>query len=305
MKNTLLPVVAVSVALVAPLAMAESESSLVGSVRYGVALVDSGDGTDAEFSYQNFGSRIKLSGSRDLDNGMTSFGKMEIRLSDSRNGNTVNRMYAVGIKGGFGTVSLGVQDSAFDLVNPDRAWWNGGMGLVGNRIEKNGVIKYENSSGDVSVAVAATMQAGDDDADAADIVDAAIKYSANGITAGVGVQSLAGNGDPVTNDGTAFAVTGGYNFGAGDFTLTYGVEDEDYTGGAERTGIDLQAGFGDVYAWFSSMDNDGGTNPTRVGLGYTQKLGPKTLIWYEAFSTDADDGSDADIALNAVLKIDF
>lgn len=302
MKKILL-VVAVGVTMAAPFAMAESK--LIGSLRYGAAFVDNGDGTDAELSSQNFGSRIKWSGSADLDNGMTSFGKMELRLSDSRNGDVVNRMYAVGVKGGFGTVSLGVQDSAFDLVNPDRTWWNGGTGLVGNRSEKNGVVKYENSFGDVAVAVAATMQAGDDDADAADIFDAAIKYSANGITAGVGIQSLAGNGDPVTNDGTAFALTGGYNFGAGDVTLTYGVEDEDYTGGAEKTGIDLQAGFGDFFAWFSSIDNDGGTNPTRVGLGYTQNIGPKTLIWYEAFSTDADDDTDTDIALNVALKIDF
>lgn len=307
MKKTILAV-AVATVVAAPIA-AQAESKLTGSLRYGVAFTDNGDDTDAEAEVRNFGSRIKYSGSADLDNGMSSFGKLELRLSDARNGAVVNRLYAVGVKGGFGTVSLGVQDSAIDLIATDRTWWNGGTGLVTNRNEKNGVIKYENSVGDISFAVAAQMVSGDDDGDAADLIDAGVLYSANGITAGVGLQTLTGEVDDAGNDildGTAFVVTGGYDFGGGDVKLTYGVEDEDFnTSGAEVTGLYLEAGFGDAYLWFGSKETDGGDTPTGVGLGYTQKLGPQTLIWYEVFQNDPDDGSDADVAFNAALKIDF
>ena len=305
MKKTLLAV-AVATTMVAPL-VAQAESTLTGSLRYGVAFTDDGDDSDAELSVQNFGSRIRYKGSAELNNGMTSFGNLELRLSDARNGDVVNRLYRVGVEGGFGKVSLGVQDSAFDLVNRDRTWWNGGSGLIGDRNEKHGVLKYENGFGDVKVAAAVTAQAGDQDADFADIFDAAVLYAANGISAGVGVQTKAGNDDAGEGDGTAFAVTGGYDFGAGDIMLTYGVEDEDFTvtGGAERTGIYLEAGVGDFYAWYGSREIDGGNTPTGLGVGYTQTLGPQTLIWYELFQNDPDDDSDADIGVNATLKIDF
>ncbi len=308
MKKTLIAVAVAS--LIAPLA-AQADSTFVGSMRYGVAFNDPGDGADAEASVRNFGSRIKWSGSGDLDNGMSAFGKYELRLNNERDsaddlsGGIGNRMYHVGVKGGFGAISLGLQDSAWDLVNPDRTWWNGGTGLLGNRSEKKGVLKYDGNFGDVAFSAAATMQAGDDDGDAVDIFDAAVLYAANGIRAGVGMQTLAGDGDPVTNDGTAFAVHGGYDFGGADIQLTYGVEDEDYTGSVERTGIYFEAGFGDAYVWYGQREFDGGDAPTGLGIGYTQSLGKQTLIWYELFQNDPDDGSDADVGLNATLKVDF
>ncbi len=310
MKKTLVALAAVS--LLAPLAAqaAGTSSTLVGSLRYGLAYSDPGDGADGDFSSQNFGSRIKWAGSSDLGTGTTAFGQLELRLNSARNSNVVNRHYRVGLEGDFGKVSLGLQDSAFDLVNPDPSWWNGGAGLGGNRAEKPGTVKYENSFGDVAFAAAVTAETGDTDNDFADLFDIAAKYSANGITLGAGMQTLAGDAASAhlgTGDGSAFAITGGYNFGAGWFDVTFGVEDEDFNavGGSEVTNMHLNVVFGDVYGWFGSKETDGGNTPTGMGIGYTQSLGPKTLIWYELFQNDADDGSDADLGINMALKLDF
>eukprot|EP00095_Tigriopus_kingsejongensis_P004891 snap_masked-scaffold1_size3401120-processed-gene-14.18 protein:Tk04891 transcript:snap_masked-scaffold1_size3401120-processed-gene-14.18-mRNA-1 annotation:"cytidine deaminase" len=228
--------------------LAQAGSSLTGSIRYGLNYSD--DGTnDAQINIENFGSRIKMAGDSDLGNGMTGYGKLELRLNADRNSNVVNRMYAVGVKGNFGDLSFGLQDTAFDIANPDRTWWNGGTGLVGKRNEKNGAVVYKKSFGDIEMRAGAQMINNAVDAEeTADIFDFGVKYAANNITLAAAMQNDA------ASDGTATAISGGYNFGAGDFTVTYGVEDEDFSGaGADKTGIDIQAGFGNFYGWYKAL----------------------------------------------------
>ncbi|MGB0867453.1 MAG: porin [Granulosicoccaceae bacterium] len=303
MKKVLLSV-AVATIVAAP--MAQAGSSLTGSLRYGFAYTDNGDGADAQMTLQNFGSRIKMAGDSDLGNGMTGYGNLELRLNNERDnaddatGGIGNRIYRVGLKGSFGDISFGLQDTAFDIANPDRTWWNGGAGLMGKRNEKNGALRYSKSFGDVELRAGAQMVS-DADADVADIFDIGVKYAANNITLAAAIQNDA------ASEGTATAISGGYNFGAGDFTVTYGIEDEDFNGGVEETGLSVQVGFGDFYGWYGQTeeDTDGAATPSSIGVGYTQSLGPQTTMWYELFQNDADDDTDADMALNAVLKVDF
>lgn len=291
----------VAVATIVAAPIAQAGSSLTGSLRYGFAYTDDG-ANDAQTTLQNFGSRIKMAGDSDLGNGMTGYGNLELRLSDSRNGDVVNRTYRVGVKGAFGDLSLGVQDTAFDIANPDRTWWNGGFGLVGKRSEKHGALRYSKMFNDaVELRVGAAMQKNDPGAEeAADIFDIGVKYAANNITLAAAMQSDA------ASEGTATAVSGGYNFGSGDFTVTYGIEDEDFAGGAEVTGLDIQVGFGNFFGWYGQKEADGAdSTPSSIGVGYTQSLGPQTTMWYELFSNDPDTDADASMALNAVLKVDF
>lgn len=301
MKKLLLSV-AVATFVAAPIAQAGS--SLTGSLRYGID-VDSGDET--EFRLANFGSRIKMAGDTDMGNGTTGYGKLEMRLSDSRNGAVVNRTYAVGMKGSFGDVSVGVQDTALDQAHTDVTWWNGAnKGGIGDRSEKHGAILYKKAFGNIGLALGAAMQAGGEDLD---VVDASVKYSSDAFSAAVGFQSKEFGGDLT---GTAVLLTGTYNFGAGSAMLTFGTEDEDFTTGAagavttEKTGIIAQVAVGDFYGFYNQEEFDGGNStPTNIGVGYTQKLSDQSLIWYELFSDDADDGSDAVTSLNAAYKIDF
>ena len=333
MKKTLL---ALSVATIAAAPVAHADSQLTGSLRYGLTYSDPGNDADSEVSVNNYGSRIKWSGDTDLGNGMTAIGKLELRLNGERNGNVVNRLYYVGVKGGFGEVTLGTQDSAYDLATFDDTWWFGGGGLLGDRNEKEGVIKYKGSFGDVTVAVAAQMLSGDGDAnqdvDDADIVDAAVKYDNGTFTVGAAVQSKTGGagvdgdnyasrvdatGQPtgVANtdeaDGTVASLLLGYDYGAGNVNLTLTAADEDYGYAvglekSEATGVELQLYHGNFLAFYNSTDLDKGNNtPFDVGIGYTQSLGPQTLIWYELVNRDPDTDADAALTAAATLKYDF
>lgn len=308
MKKLLLSV-AVATIVAAPLAQAGS--SLTGSMRYGFEYTDNGT-DDAQTNVRNFGSRIKMAGDTDLGNGMTGYGNLELRMNNEKDytqdskdsGGVGNRTYRVGVKGNFGDISFGLQDTAFDIANPDRTWWNGGTGLIGKRSEKNGAVRYSKMFGDIELRAGAQMVNNAANAEeAADIVDFGVKYAANNITLAAAVQNDA------AADGSATAISGGYNFGAGDITVTYGVEDEDFSGeGADKTGIDIQAGFGNFYGWYSQteVDLDGAPTPNRIGVGYTHKMSDQMLIWTELFQTDPDTaGSDSAMALNTTLKIDF
>ena len=318
MKKLLLSV-AVATIVAAPIAQAGS--SLTGSLRYGV---DINSNDDNAFTVKNYGSRIKMAGDTAIGSN-TGYGKLELRLADSRNGGVVNRTYAVGMKGDFGDLSVGVQDTAFDQATADRSWWNGAnTGLVGDRNEKHGAVRYNKSFGAVSLTAGAAMQA--TGAEDLDLFDIALKYSGGPITVAAAMQSkefdavaaVAGALPTLTTaqvlpvaasaarTGSAVSVMGGYNWGSGDATLTYGVEDEDFTGTVERTALLAQFGMGDFYGFYGQSELDGAAEtPTLIGVGYTQNLSDQSLIWYELFSEDADDGSDAVTALNAAFKIDF
>ncbi|MEM9602347.1 MAG: porin [Pseudomonadota bacterium] len=277
------------------MSVAHAESSLTGSLRYGI------NANDDSTTLQNFGSRIKMSGSNDAG----VFGKLELRLSDSRNGNVVNRTYAVGMKGDWGQVSLGVIDPAFDKAgNRDLTWWNGGFGQLGSA-EANGGIRYDGSAGAVSFAVSAHLFSDANNEDV-DRVDGAIVYSAGALTLGAAVAS--NTGGAANNDGSKTAVTGAYKFDGGQIRLVVGSQDADFDGSAGDTdAFNVQVAFGDVYAWIGSTEEDG-TDYTRegVGIGYTQSLSDRALIWYELFSQDGATAADEDVtALNAALKFDF
>ena len=277
------------------MSVAQAESSLTGSLRYGI------NANDDTTTLQNFGSRIKYDGKNDAG----VFGKLELRLADSRNGTVVNRHYAVGMGGDWGKVSLGVLDPAFDMAgNRDLTWWNGGFGQLGSA-EANGGIRYDRSFGAVSIAVSAHMftDAGNEDVDR---VDGAILYSAGGITLGAAVAS--NTGGAANNDGSKTAVTAAYAFDGGQIRAVVGSQEAEFNGAAGDTdALNVQVAFGDIYAWYGQTEVDGsGSTPTSIGVGYTQSLSDRALIWYELFSSDPDTaGSDTTTALNAALKFDF
>ena len=74
----------------------------------------------------------------------------------------------------------------------------------------------------------------------------------------------------------------------------------------DSIGLDLV--IGNAYIHLEQLNSDASnTDPLLVTLGYTQTLGRKTTMWYEAVNNDADTGdSDDDLTvLRAVLKYDI
>lgn len=300
MKKTLLA--SAIIAATGAMSVAQAESTLTGSLRYGI------DINDDTATINNYGSRIIYKGSNDAG----VFGSLELRLDDARNGSVVNRKFEVGMGGDWGKVALGVIDPVFDKAGSiDITWWNNGVGLLSSD-EAQGGLRYENAFGGLSLfasvhgfadPVATNPAEPDSEIDRADL---ALLYSAGPITVGAGVASLVG-GEP-NSDGMKTALHGGYKFDGGEIMATFGVQDADFDGStADLEGLNIQVVFGNIFGWYGQEERDaaGAATPSRIGIGYTQQLSDRALIWYELFSDDPDTDEDATTSLNAALKFDF
>ena len=105
--NKKLLAVAVAGTLAAPMALADVSTS--GSIRVGV------EASDGDWAVVNGGSRLRFKASEDLGNGQTAFTTYEFGVDaagGSIGGGSTNRVTLVGLKGDWGSISLGSQWSA-------------------------------------------------------------------------------------------------------------------------------------------------------------------------------------------------
>ena len=138
--------VAVAGSLVAPMA---AQADVYASARIGLVNTDV-DGGESHLTVQGLGSRFGAKGETDLGNGMTGFGKYEWSVNvDGRDIDDANRGSAdrtssnasniglrhgvVGLKGDFGSISLGQTYHTFynHVVGPnDNPWWGSGYAMI-------------------------------------------------------------------------------------------------------------------------------------------------------------------------------
>ena len=103
---------AVAAALAAPLA-AQADTILYGSGRVSVDYSDE-DPADGYWDVVNNDSRLGVMGSEDLGGGLSAVYQMEFGVDLTEGGNfESNRPKFVGLKGGFGTVTLGTQETPY------------------------------------------------------------------------------------------------------------------------------------------------------------------------------------------------
>ena len=93
------------------------ENKLTLSVRIGATVVDN-DTVSNDFAIRNFGSRLKWSGKKDLENGLSGIGYAELGLNPDNNsrgssGADRTRQLWAGLEGGFGQVKVGAQYASF------------------------------------------------------------------------------------------------------------------------------------------------------------------------------------------------
>jgi predicted porin len=148
MKKSILAL-AVAAALAAPLA-AQADTILYGSARVSVDYNDE-DPADGYWDVVNNDSRLGVQGSEDLGGGLAAIYQMEFGVDLTEGGNfESNRPKFVGLKGGFGTVTLGTQETPYyhvvgvtDIFNTAKSFgetaWLGGT--------FNGFLRPTESSG--------------------------------------------------------------------------------------------------------------------------------------------------------------
>ena len=132
MKKSILAL-AVAAALTAPLA-AQADTILYGSARVSVDYVDEGstdpfDNSNGVWDVTNNSSRLGVLGSEDLGGGLSAIYQYEFGVDVTDGGNLEsNRPKYVGLKGGFGQISLGTQETPYyhvagivDVFNTDKS----------------------------------------------------------------------------------------------------------------------------------------------------------------------------------------
>jgi len=127
MKKSILAL-AVAAALAAPLAV-QADTILYGSARVSVDYNDE-DPADGNWDVINNASRLGVQGSEDLGGGLSAIYQFEFGVDMAEGGNfQSNRPKFVGLKGGFGTLTVGTQEPPYyhiagvtDIFNTDRSF---------------------------------------------------------------------------------------------------------------------------------------------------------------------------------------
>jgi len=241
-------------ALVATAGFAAADVTLSGSAEMG--LKDTGAfGSSVEF-HHDLDVRFTLSG--ETDNGLT-FGAT-IDLDEVSNGiGAGSGPHAVFISGSFGTLTLGDTDGAFDWAMQEvgigsaiaddhttHVGFNFNNGL--DTSNDGQVLRYDNTFGDISVAVSAELDDGGSD----DALGLGVKYN---------------------------AALGGVDLGLG-----LGYQDN---GVVDGWGVSVDANFANGLRAIVNYSDDGSIDHTALGLGYTSGALTVSANYGE-FSTGVD-----------------
>ena len=156
---------AVSAAVMMPVG-AQAEATVYGRINNVLEFNDSGKaGEDTTADVSTVGSRFGIKGSADIGNGLTARGHYEFGLNtDKKETGLNNRIASVGVAGGFGSIDVGNQWSAFyntTGVDMDPSWNQGGIG--GTPFRASNTVKYGNSVGPLNLELDLRLNDGGDE----------------------------------------------------------------------------------------------------------------------------------------------
>ena len=273
------------------------------------------DGDHTDTDVRSFSSRFGARGETDLGNGLTGFGRYEWDVdfnNDIGEDDISVRHRYVGLKGDFGSVLVGQTYHTFYnfVVGPnDNPWWHSGYSMVNYRGRTDDGVTYAGSAGDFSFGATGYMTP-DADEDDLDGWEVGGSFAFGDIVLGVAAQGTeTTQGSYGTDDEIFGAALTGISFGM--VGLGFGVQSQEDD---VSFLVDSSIGNAYVHVEFTSIDKDSasaadGSDRDKISytLGYTQSLGRKTTMYYEANYVDQDtDTSDDDrTAFMAVLKYDI
>jgi len=294
-KSNLMISAAIAATISAPSTMAAGEGpikaeSLKGfyaQARIGIQYLD--DGTDSDTSIESFASRIGYSTESDLDNGLTAYGRLELQVDfeDADGGDNdpfrVRHGYA-GLKGSFGDIRIGQGYQTFYnfTVGPvDQPWWFGGSNMIAYTGRTGDALTYKKSFGNFSFGATAYLETDD----AEEGTEFAASYDFGPAKIAIGTRELDRFEDPAN----AFTISG-IKSGPFKFAATYQEQ-------GDADSIEAYTKIGNAYVMLGEADGRSATV-----LGYTLKLGPKALIWFEARKREATDTDEDDLQAIATLR---
>jgi predicted porin len=294
---------AVAGVVAAPIA-AQAADEVYASARVGIWNNDTGGASNLEV--RSFASRFGAKGETDLGNGMTGFGRYEWNVDMNGGGSISNRHRYVGVKGDFGSVLLGQTYHTFYnyVVGPlDNPWWHSGYTMVNYRGRTDKAVTYTGGKGKISFGASLYFMPDAEESEP-DQMELGASFGIGDMTLGIayqGTEKDTSQGSTGTDDDIIGLALSGIGIGDTTLGVSYMQQDKDM-------GLVLDWLVGNAYVHFEQLDRDA-TDQTQmtITLGYTQSLGRKTTMYYEASSIDLDTGDSDDdfMSVLAVLKYDI
>lgn len=315
-------------ATLSTLAVPVAQADITPYARVNNAITIQDDGVGSNVDVSSIYSRFGFKGSGDVGNGLTALGRYEFETTTDKELPNVRdlRVGYVGISGGFGTVTVGQQWSAYfnsfgTLASPT---YSVGYFLyssvAGGVFRGSNTVKYANSFGPVSLELDVRLNESGEGGDVAE------KIAGDGYGLGLTFNAtdnlaIAAAFDSEENNPSIDEETG----------FSTPVEDTDRMGIAAKGifgGFGITAGFQNVeqgvseidstYLWLSSnlgektslllglsQADNGTTEPEQITAGLYHKLGGGLRIYVEHLTLDLDDGTDDFSRTLLGMRIDF
>ena len=326
-KKTTLALAMAGIVAAPMAAQAAAGDGAYASIRIGLQIKEANGGEGVAGGTEDtivdgLGSRFGFKSETDLGNGMTGFGQYEFGVDAEQTSfagtaaNTIRTRKAyVGVKGDFGSVSVGTNYQTFykHVVGPtDNPWWGSGYAMVAYNGRQTNGLTYAGGAGAISYGVTMIMAPGqasaaNGDSETFDQMQFGLSFDAGFGTFGLGYIDGKGAGGVDPDPIIGLLVSG---IAAGPVTLGVGYQMQD-VGTASTSSFLIDVGFNNFYLHLESKDLDA---PTGAGdkfgttLGYTKSLGPQTTAWFEYHDVDTDTatGSAGDLTnIRAMLKYDI
>jgi len=308
-KSVLIKTAIASAVVAATTAHAVADTKLYGRFRAGVVCTDGVGDTDC--GLENRSSRFGIKASNEITDSLTAFGRYEfgVNLDEGAlsNSEATNRLAYVGVKGGFGEISVGSRWSPMynyiaSPVDPLQllggTWQDTGYSST---FRVNDSINYKNKLGPANFHVQLKMDDGDAGSDAIDEYQIGGSFKLG--TANIGIAYR-----DITDGNSQIGLHGGTKLGPIGFGISYLGTDVD--GGGDIDQILGMADYGlgggkKVTLSFGNDSVDNGPEPTMIGVEYEHKL-TKRFRWFAALeNTDHDNNTDDTLRYGVGLRLEF
>lgn len=286
-------------------------TTLYGSLGYSISVAESNTDSNVKdavkdniWDLQTTTAKIGVKGTEDLSNGLQAFFKFEFGADNSAGLNSTRYAY-LGLKGDFGTVTIGKQDIVWKLATNYNDIFNDSFftghyeGVKSGRVAK--AISYVSPSmGGVNLAASIIIDGDLDWSDGIDAYELGALYNNNGLFAGASYHHHTDDG----NGGTYELMGGSVGYSNDTFKVGFGAEHE--ASGDEYYNLAGEYYFGQNTLRAGIGINTDDDETKEYALGYQYNLSARTYTWVEGSVLDSKDNTiDGDYKVLVGIRHDF
>ncbi len=304
MKKTLIAL-SVAAGMIAA-AQAENTTNLYGSLGYSIKVVDddhvSFSTNDTTWDLNTSTAKFGIKGTEDLSNGLQAFFKFEFGVDNDAGVNETRYAY-LGLRGDFGTLTLGKQKTLYATATDYNDIFNdvGFKGKTDIASRHSKIINYMTPDMSGFMAGASIKLDGANAvSDGIDAWEIGALYEANGISAGLAYMNIE------QAVGEQEHIGGQIGYSADQYQVGFGAQHESSVGTYYNLAGEYRTGPNTFRAGVDLIDLDGQDNDYNFALGYQYNFSERTYSWIEAeYYKEGEDGVDDGFTAVVGIRHDF